>query len=298
MLGRKKHSRVISTLGRLLELEKMEYGALYIDDCTEKQLIRELKSAELYLLCAERVKAADDEPAADCTVEMLEAIAAGYLSANKGHFVIYSTNPSLLGDVYYGEPAVQSIGEAIAHVRREKRISENNKLMHDARRIISEAHLSFSSKGFVEAVEYGMYRETQAFLQAGFSTETENGEGVPLLSLAVRNGDIEICRLLMSYGASMNIIARDRCSSPVLDAVIAVKPGIAELLIDGGADLNFKNRNGQSALIVAIGARMEEISNLLIDKGADLTIRDSLGMSAYDYAKLFSLADIQKKLEA
>jgi hypothetical protein len=107
---------------------------------------------------------------------------------------------------------------------------------------------------------------------------------------------MEIIRLLMSYDASLNIIARDRVTSPLMDAVTANNKDVAAMLIEAGADLNYRNRNGQSALIVAIGSRMSDIANLLIEHQADLTIKDSLGMTAAEYAKLFSLTDLYEKL--
>ena len=298
MLGQKQHNNVLATLGKILELEKVQYDILLFDGCTEKKLIRELKNAELFFMCLDSYGSEEAAAGKSSLLCRLESLSIGYMLAHKGYILFFSTNEKLSGEVFSGEPIVGSIGEALGYFRREKKVFDSNKKLLDARRIISDAHLSFSSKGMVEAVEYGMYRETQAFLDAGFSTETETSDGVPLLNIAVRNGDIEICRLLMSYGASLNLIARDRCTSPVIDAVTAVKPEIAELLINNGADINFKNKNGQSALIVAIGSRMDEISHLLIDKGADVTIKDSLGMTASGYAKLFSMNEIYEKLES
>lgn len=296
MLGMERHNSEFSALGKILELEKIYSDILYFDDCSEEKLIKKLKKSELFLMCPDNL-AGEKESDKDCGSRLFEAVAAGYILAHKGRILIFSSEPEKLSGIFYGEPVVGRIGEAIAYFRREKRVYESNKSLLEARRIISDASLSFSRKGLIEAVENGMYKETQAFLSASFSTETENEEGVALISIAVRNGDLEICRLLMSYDASLNIIARDRVTSPVIDAVTAAKAEIAELLIDAGADLNFRNRNGQTALIVAIGSRMEEIASMLIDKGADLTIKDSLGMDAYGYSKLFSLSGLLNKLE-
>ncbi|HAK45911.1 MAG TPA: hypothetical protein DCO79_08345 [Spirochaeta sp.] len=298
MLGRKKHSSILETIGRILELEKVQFEIIYFDDSTEKKLTGALKDAELFFMIPESLTGKEISREEECGLCLLEAIAVGYMIAHKGRILFFGTDPSMFNDIFYGEPVAGSIGEALSYFRREKKIFESNKKLLEARGIISEAQLSFSGRGFIEAVENGMQNETQAFLDAGFSTETETPEGVPLLNIAVRNGNLELCRLLMSYDASLNIIARDRCSSPVMDAVTAVKPEIAEILIDGGADLNFKNRNGQSALIVAIGARMDDIANLLIEKGADITLKDSLGMTAGQYAKMFSLTEIYEKLES
>ncbi len=294
MLGREKHRNIFITVGRIMQLEKVKSEKLYFDNCTEMQLVKSLRNADLFLFFPDCLSGNKSEDG----LCMLETVAAGYVLAKKGRVLIFSQEKKMLSEILGAEPVVGSIGETIGYFRRERKVFESNKVFHNARRLISESSLSFSSRGLVEAVEYGMYREVQAFLKVGFSTETENDEGVPLLSLAVRNGDLEICRLLMSYGASLNLIARDRCTSPIMDAVTAMKTEVAELLIDAGADLNFKNRNGQTSLVVAIGARMEKLADLLVDKGADITVKDSLGMTAADYAKLFSLKELQQKIEA
>jgi ankyrin repeat protein len=296
MLGKAENSRVFSTLEKILELERVKSEKLYLDECTEKQLMAALRASDLFLITPDHLNKGcrnSAENGSDC---FFEIISTGYAMANKGRLLIFSTRPSELNDLFYGEPVVSTIGEAISFFRCEMKTYESNKIFMEARELISEAHLSFSSTGLVQAVEYGMYRETEAFLKAGFPTETENKNGVPLLSLAVRNGDMEICRLLMSYEASVNVIARDRRSSPLIDALGVEKKDIVRLLIDAGADLNFKNRNGQTALIVAIGSRASDIADLLIESGADMSVKDSLGMNAASYAKLFSMIELYEKL--
>lgn len=295
LLGISEIENILVTLGRLLELEKVQSEVILFDTCEEKELMSCLKSSDLFLMYPSMLYK-DSEFINGHKSKMLECIAAGYLVGHKGHFLIFAPEAEKLNPVFSGEPVVGSIGEAIGFFRRERKVFESNKVMLEARRIISEAGLGFSNKGLVDAVSEGLYTETQAFFDAGFSTEAEDANGVPLLSLAIRKGYLEICRLLMSYDARLNLIARDRCSSPVIDAVSAGQNEIAELLIASGADLNFRNKNGQTALIVAIGAKMEKLAHLLIDSGADITIKDSLGMNAADYARLFSLEGIREKL--
>lgn len=296
MLGRNEHNNIITTLERILELEKVISETVFFDSCSEKELFGKLKSSDLFLIFPVSLAKGCYSPEESCSVCLYEAVAAGYILAHKGRRLVFSRDKELLSDIFNGEPVVGSIGEAISYFRRERKVFESNMRMLEARKKISEAHLSFSSAGMLQAVEYGMYDETQAFLQAGFANSTENSDGVPLLSLAVRNGDMEIIRLLMSYNASLNVIARDRTTSPLMDAVTANNKEVASLLINAGADLNYRNRNGQSALIVAIGSRMSGVAGLLIEQGADLNIKDSLGMTAAGYAKLFSLTDLYERL--
>jgi hypothetical protein len=296
LLGSSTIENILVTLSKLLELEKVESEIILFDNSTEEKLVPKLKSSDLFLMYPSLLYG-DEQSCKNEKSNLLECIAAGYLLGHKGHFLVFAPDSNLLNSVFDGEPSVKTIGEAIGFFRRERKVFESNKLMLEARRIISEAGLGFSNKGLIEAVSKGMYTETQAFLDAGFSTETEDEKGVPLLSLAIRKGFLEICRLLMSYDARLNLIARDRRSSPVLDAVTAEENEITELLIEAGADLDFKNKNGQTALVVAIGAQKEKLAELLIDSGADVTIKDSLGMGAKDYAKLFSLDGIRDKIE-
>jgi hypothetical protein len=296
MLGRKEHTNIITTFEKIFELEKVKSDFLFFDSCSEKELVSKLRNSDLFLLFPVSLGKDSYTNDENCAVCIYEAIAAGYILAHKGRMLLFSREKDLLSSVFYGEPSVGSIGEALSFFRRERKVFESNRRLLDARKKISESHLSFSSAGLLQSVEYGMLSETQAFLQAGFSTETEDLKGVPVLSTAVRNGDMEIIRLLMSYDASLNIIARDRVTSPLMDAVTANNKDVAAMLIEAGADLNYRNRNGQSALIVAIGSRMSDIANLLIEHQADLTIKDSLGMTAAEYAKLFSLTDLYEKL--
>ncbi|MDC7125120.1 MAG: ankyrin repeat domain-containing protein [Spirochaetales bacterium] len=296
MLGRKKDAALFSTFEKLFELERFDFDVVFFDDCEEDSIVVKLRESDLFLLFPHSLAGVELEPEEKDSF-LLEAFTSGYIMSQAGKGIIFSRDKDSLNRVFGSEPVVSSIGRAIGLIRKRKEVLLSNKAMLDARKVISDAQLSFSGKGLFEAVERGMYKETQAFLAAGFSTETENGNGVPILSVAVRNGNLGLCRLLMSYDAALNIIARDRVTSPMMDAVTAVNTEIAELLIDAGADLNYRNKNGQSALIVAIGARMEDIAFMLIEKGADTSLKDSLGMSAYDYAKLFSLAGLKEKLE-
>jgi ankyrin repeat protein len=62
---------------------------------------------------------------------------------------------------------------------------------------------------------------------------------------------------------------------------------IMDDLIKAGTDLNVKDKNGQTALIVAAGASREKMVEVLLKAGSDPDIPDSLGVSARKYANLF-----------
>ncbi|MBQ5473084.1 MAG: ankyrin repeat domain-containing protein, partial [Treponema sp.] len=72
---------------------------------------------------------------------------------------------------------------------------------------------------------------------------------------------------------------------------------ITKLLIDKGADVNIINKEGQTMIILSVGADNVEISRMLCEAGADVDIQDQMGMSAYGYASLFKKQALLEVLE-
>jgi ankyrin repeat protein len=90
-------------------------------------------------------------------------------------------------------------------------------------------------------------------------------------------GDLAGVRMLVSQGADINRVTRDR--TPLMYAVSTRAgrdwPSIVELLLDSGADPNVANHIGQTALHRA--GRSADIIQLLVDKGADVNAKDDRG---------------------
>ena len=133
----------------------------------------------------------------------------------------------------------------------------------------------------------GRTKEISLFLTAGFSPNSRNKAGVHLLGIAARSGNLESVRFLLSNGVELNLQADDRGTSALIDSVMAKHLNIMLDLIAAGADLNIKSRDGQTALVVAVGAGDEKMVEALLAAGADPDITDSLGASARKYAMLF-----------
>jgi ankyrin repeat protein len=111
---------------------------------------------------------------------------------------------------------------------------------------------------------------------------------VPLLCLAVRAGDRDMSGLLLKAGASVNLLAGDRGGSALIDAALGKHAGILMDLLAVGANTNVKSKDGQSALIIAVGLNDEPTVELLLKAGANVDEPDSLGASARKYAALFN----------
>jgi hypothetical protein len=126
------------------------------------------------------------------------------------------------------------------------------------------------------------------FLRAGFSPDTLDKAGVPLICLAARAGDRDITALLLESGASVNAPAGDRGGAALIDAALGKHTDILGDLLKAGANPNAKSKDGQSALIIAVGLNDEPTVELLLKSGADVDDPDSLGVSAGKYAALFN----------
>ena len=142
-------------------------------------------------------------------------------------------------------------------------------------------------ESLVQCVLEGRFEEVAFFLAAGFSPDTRNMAGVPLLNIAARNGKREVVRFLLLAGAELNLQANDRGTSALIDSVMGKHYEIAKELIKAGADINVKSKDGQTALVVVVGYGDVNMAEALLKAGADPDITDNLGVSARKYAALF-----------
>jgi hypothetical protein len=144
-----------------------------------------------------------------------------------------------------------------------------------------------TGEALVNCAGVGGIREVSLFLAAGFSPDTRDKAGVPLLNIAARKGNWEILRLLLQADAQIDLLAEDRGTSALIDSVMGKKYDIANDLVKAGADVNIQSKAGQTALIVAVGADDEKMVETLLKAGADPEIADNMGMNARQYAELF-----------
>ena len=145
---------------------------------------------------------------------------------------------------------------------------------------------------FATAVQEGKYEIVRLFLEAGFNASQRDTRGTPVLSLAIRNSHYEIASLLLEYGAEINLCAEDRSYSALMEAAQIGDLKTVQLLLSKNADTNIQGKNGQTALILAVGRQDVKMVKLLIEHHADWNIADHLGMSALGYAKLFNNKEI------
>jgi ankyrin repeat protein len=118
---------------------------------------------------------------------------------------------------------------------------------------------------------------------------------------AIKNNDLETVTRLLSQGADPNakaqsIIGVDNIT-PLPFALSNRAPEIAKLLIEKGANVNFRDSlMGTTALIDATMFGQAEIAKLLLDKNADVTVKDAVGYTALIYAAIGGQLELIKLL--
>ena len=72
---------------------------------------------------------------------------------------------------------------------------------------------------------------------------------------------------------------------------------VASLLIDAGADVNVKDKDGKTPLMVAVLNNHEELVQLLLDKGADASVKNEFGKGVLEMARVFDRQNVVSLLE-
>ena len=112
-----------------------------------------------------------------------------------------------------------------------------------------------------------------------------------LMHVAVSNKSYKVAKILIDARVNCNILGGVVKQTPLFDAIEKKDPQMIQYLIAGGADLNITNGYGLTPLINSVRYGCYECVKLLIDAGADVNWKDSDGETAFDYAQTQS-ADI------
>lgn len=166
----------------------------------------------------------------------------------------------------------------------------------DAAKQLINKGIPFTVDCFADYIAKGKFEICRLFITAGMDINSRDSIGTPMLNIAVRTDNEEIVSWMVDNGAEINVMSEDRGYSPLMDAVWRGNKEITKFLIEHNAEVNTICKEGQSNLVIAVGAGKIEIVTLLANAGADPDIKDAMGMSAYEYAVLFKKEEITKIL--
>lgn len=144
----------------------------------------------------------------------------------------------------------------------------------------------YDGEQFVAAIRKGDNDTAMKLLQEKPTlVDARDLSGNTALVTAIQNHDVEWTGYLLQQGASPDLSS----SNGDIPLIVAARIGFqqaAEWLIGLKARVDAANRQGETALIVAVQQRRPQIVKLLLEAGADPDKTDSAaGYSARDYAR-------------
>lgn len=221
----------------------------------------------------------------------------GYLWGSKKEFFFYFTEDSSELNSFFSKYSTgQDYDDVVTYAREESVRWEKKQLEEESRQYLIDMGFALSDDAFCESVISGHMDIFQKYISAGFLSSARNSKGIPVLCLAIRNNRLDIARSLIDIGADINAVSDDRHNTAIMDGASDGNLEAVKLLANEGAELECQSKNGQTALILAVGHGDIEVSNYLLAVGANYEVKDTLGMSAKAYAKLFGKDDILKNM--
>ena len=179
-----------------------------------------------------------------------------------------------------------------------------------------------SSEGHLEIVKL--------LIEKGADVNVKNEDGKTALTLASRYGHLEVVKYLVENGADVNSKENDGDtalyyakteeikevlrkaeeksansgkdtlnSKQLVNAVLDGNFEKVQLLLKKGVDINSKDEDGDTALMIASSeGHLEIVKLLLLRKGADVNIKNNDGKTALDLAKTKEIKDLLRKAGA
>jgi len=124
----------------------------------------------------------------------------------------------------------------------------------------------------------------ESLIQAGANVNTSDQNGKTLLMLAVLHCD-PCVKPIINAGADVNAQDPSRKWTPLMHSLINGHGTSAPTLVTATADLNLRDKEGETALMHAVGrSNYRDIVKSMIAAGADVNVRDNNGKSALDRA--------------
>ena len=287
---------VIFVSNMIEEIKKCEENAVILTtDFQEENLINIRTSLDRLSLCV-----IYSSPSVFKKIEETTLLASvvGYLFAS--NTPVLTNDRELAYHTLFTNDGVQFLnGESkiISYIKKQYKqiINKDNKRM--AQKELFTRGIPFSADCFAQYMSKNKTEICNLFLEAEIDPNSRDDFGTPLLNIAVRNDNEDFVKKLLDAGAQINAVSEDRGYTAVMDAVWRGNYEITKLLIEKGAELNTISKEGQSNLVLAVGANRTKICEILAKNGADPDIKDQMGMSAYGYATLFKKTELVEILK-
>jgi ankyrin repeat protein len=142
------------------------------------------------------------------------------------------------------------------------------------------------------AAQSGRVVVVRLLLEHGAEVNAPDQAGRTALERAVLAGRTQIADLLLTHGAVFD------ASGLLLDAARqgATDRDIVRWLVEHGADLENRDTDGDTSLLIAVRANNHRLVRHLIDQGANVSVRDAQGRSALEIARANDFDEVAHSL--
>uniref|UniRef100_A0A8D1BMC9 Fibronectin type 3 and ankyrin repeat domains protein 1 n=1 Tax=Sus scrofa TaxID=9823 RepID=A0A8D1BMC9_PIG len=132
----------------------------------------------------------------------------------------------------------------------------------------------------------------------GASWDTRDLGGCTALHWAADGGHCNVIEWMIKDGCEVDAVDTGSGWTPLLRvSAVSGNQKVASLLIDAGADVNVKDKDGKTPLMVAVLNNHEELVQLLLDKGADASVKNEFGKGVLEMARVFDRQNVVSLLE-
>lgn len=131
----------------------------------------------------------------------------------------------------------------------------------------------------------GKVKIIQRLKYSGGSYEKCDKSGSFIIHYAIDGGNLDCIQWLLLDGINVNTKDVSFGWTPLIRAAcINSTKEVAELLMKFGADINSKDKDGKTALMISVINGNQPFVEALVEHGADLGFKNEFGKTAYDLA--------------
>ena len=122
------------------------------------------------------------------------------------------------------------------------------------------------------AVFYDRPDVLKILLEAGIDPNI-HGEHVPALHVAAAHDNVEAAMILISHGARIDVRDTVNNDTALIYGIRDGKFGVAECLLEAGADHSLTDKRGFTPLHIAVSRNDTRLAQCLLDHGAAINVR-------------------------
>ncbi len=144
----------------------------------------------------------------------------------------------------------------------------------------------------------------EQLIKHGADVKARSRFGSTMLHNVSQRAAGDIARLLIKHGIDVNATIDNDKTTELMWAVRQGSYGVASILLENGADVNARDKHGNTALMKAVLGNYYVIARLLLEKGADIDAKNDSGHTVFtlldpaqtDVAAVLEKAQSQKPL--